>query len=158
MSEITLYTSAINKNNILMMLSYSVWFVSIMLKSKRSGRNAGTFRDEQNVVLCSVHQYRLQTRIVAWIEFEWWKEPNNSISLAILQRSLRNTKGKLTKARVKSEVFVFLKIVFPSLKFYFIQSRSVLGYLHEIRFCLHLAQTRSLFETDEKGLGFSKKF
>lgn len=138
------------------MLSSSVWFVSNMLKLKRPGRNAETFTDKQNVVLCFVHQYRLQTEILAWIDFEWCKELINSISLALSQRSLRNAKGNQLKQECR--VFSFLKIMFPSLKFYFIQSRSLLGYLHEIRFCLHLAQTRSLFETDEKGLGFSQKF
>lgn len=53
-------------------------------------------------------------------------------------------------------MFAFLNIVFPSLKCYFIQSGSLLGYLHEIKFCLQLAQTGSLFETDEKGLGYLK--
>lgn len=125
----------------------SIWFVSIVLKSKRSARNAEAFTDEQNVVLCCVHQYWLQTGIVAWIDFEWCNEANNTISPALSQRSLRN--AKVNQPKQECRVFVFLKM-FPSLKFYFTQSRSLLEYLHEIRFCLHLAQTRSLFETDRK--------
>lgn len=48
----------------------------------------------------------------------------------------------------------FLKIMVPSLKLYFMQSRSMLGYLNEIRFCLNLTQVRSLSHMDEKVLVF----
>lgn len=153
MSKVPLYRSAINKNNILLKIKSSVWIVSIMLKSKSSARNAEKLTDEQNVLLCSVHKYWLQTGIVVWIDFELCKELNNSISLALSQRSLRNAKKKQPKQECK--VFAFLKM-FPSLKFYFMQSRSLLGYPHEIRFCLHLAQTTLLIETEEKGLVYLK--
>lgn len=70
----------------------------------------------------SVQQYRLHTGTIVWTEFEWCKEANLPVSLASLQRSLRNAKGKPTKA-MRCIKFAFLKMIFSSPKFYFMQSR-----------------------------------
>lgn len=113
-SEIPRYRSAINKNNTLM-LSFLSDLILLCVYLSQKGQVEMLSRMQY---YCSVQQYRLHTAIVAWTEFEWCKEATRPVSLAPLQRSPRNAKGKLAKAK-RCTKSAFLKRMFPSLKLFY---------------------------------------